>query len=251
MALLGSAAALALVPSVFAVPTDRQPVTAPAAADAAAEVTAGRTLYLAHCQTCHGPDGQGTANGPTLVGVGAASADFELRTGRMPFAGPTGAQPVRKPPAFDDAKIRALVAYVASLGPGPAIPSPVIDNAQISNGQRLFVENCAPCHGVTANGGAVGGGALAPPLDKATAVEVGEALLIGPGQMPVFSGLSETDRNAIISYVEYLHEAPNPGGFSIGGIGPVPEGYAAWVLGLALMMIVIILIARDWKGGTA
>jgi ubiquinol-cytochrome c reductase cytochrome c subunit len=250
MVLLGSAAALALVPGASAAPANRQPVAAPPAADSAAEVATGRALYLASCQTCHGSDGQGTTLGQSLVGVGAAAADFELRTGRMPYAGPTGSQAVRKPPAFDDASIRALVAYVASLGPGPAIPSPVVDAAQISNGQRLFVQNCAPCHGVTANGGAVGGGALAPPLDKATAVEVAEAMLIGPGQMPVFSGIAETDRNAIVSYVEYLRSAPNPGGFSIGGIGPVPEGYAAWLLGMALLVIIIVLIGRDWKGGT-
>jgi quinol---cytochrome-c reductase cytochrome c subunit len=249
MVLLGSAAALALVPSALAVPADRQPATS-AAADLAADTPTGRTLYLAHCQTCHGPDGQGTAAGPSLVGVGAASADFELRTGRMPFAGPTGSQPVRKPPAFDDASIHSLVAYVASLGSGPGIPSPVVDQAQISGGQRLFVENCAPCHGVTANGGAVGGGALAPPLDRATAVQVAEAMIIGPGQMPVFSGISDSDRNAIISYVEYLRAAPNPGGFSIGGIGPVPEGYAAWILGIALLVIIIVLIGRDWKGAS-
>ncbi len=248
MVLLGSAAALALVPSALAVPADRQPATPAIAADLASDAATGRALYLAHCQTCHGPDGQGTATAPTLVGVGAASADFELRTGRMPFAGPTGSQPVRKPPAFDDVSIQALVAYVASLGPGPAIPSPVLDPAQISNGQRLFVENCAPCHGVTANGGAVGGGALAPPLDKATAVQVAEAMIIGPGQMPVFSGIVDTDRNAIVSYVEYLRGAPNPGGFSIGGIGPVPEGYAAWILGLGLLVIIIVVIGRDWKG---
>jgi ubiquinol-cytochrome c reductase cytochrome c subunit len=249
MVLLGSAAALALVPSALAVPADRQPSSS-APADLAADAATGRALYLAHCQTCHGPDGRGTAAGPTLVGVGAASADFELRTGRMPFAGPTGSQPVRKPPAFEDASIQALVAYVASLGAGPAIPSPVVDGTQVSSGQRLFVENCAPCHGVTANGGAVGGGALAPPLDQATAVQVAEAMIIGPGQMPVFSGISDADRNAIVSYVEYLRGAPNPGGFSIGGIGPVPEGYAAWILGLALLVIIIVLIGRDWKGAS-
>ncbi len=250
MVLLGSAAALALVPSVFAVPAERQPETA-VMADPASDVAAGRALYLAHCQTCHGPDGGGTAIGPNLAGVGAAAADFELRTGRMPFAGPTGSQPVRKPPAFDDVSIKALVAYVASLAPGPAIPAPSIDAAQIPHGQRLFVENCAPCHGVTANGGAVGGGALAPPLDRATAVQVAEAMIIGPGQMPVFSGVSDTDRNAIVSYVEYLHSAPNPGGFSIGGIGPVPEGYAAWLVGIALLLVIMVLIARDWKGASS
>ncbi len=250
MVLLGSAAALSLVPMALAVPADRQPETA-ISVDPASDVAAGRTLFLAHCQTCHGPDGQGTSIGPSLVGVGAAAADFQLRTGRMPFAGPTGSQPVRKPPAFGDVSITALVAYVASLAPGPPIPSPIIDAAQISNGQRLFVENCAPCHGVTANGGAVGGGALAPPLDKATAVQIAEAMTIGPGQMPVFSGVSDTDRNAIVSYVEYLRSAPNPGGFSIGGIGPVPEGYAAWLLGIALLLVIMVLIGRDWKGASS
>ena len=61
--------------------------------------------------------------------------------------------------------------------------------------------------------------------------QVGEALLIGPGQMPVFPICRRQDVNAVATYVEYLQTAPDPGGFSIGGIGPVPEGFVAWVLG--------------------
>src|SRR5689334_21944781 len=97
---------------------------------------------------------------PSLIDVGAASADFELWTGRMPFSGAPGTQAVRKPPAFDDQTIRDLVAYVASMGIGPAIPVPRPDQAALPVGQQLFIANCAPCHGATARGGAVGGGAL-------------------------------------------------------------------------------------------
>lgn len=222
------------------------PATAPAISSADA-VSAGRALFLASCATCHGTDGGGTDKAPALIGVGAAAADFELRTGRMPFSGPSGSQAVRKPPAFDDTQIRDLVAYVASLGPGPAIPQPTVDQALLSQGEQLFIDNCAPCHGAAAKGGAVGGGWLAPPLDQATATQVAEALLIGPGQMPVFSDLTDTERNAIVTYVEYLRSAPNPGGFSIGGVGPVPEGFVGWLLGLGALLLIVVLIGHDWR----
>ena len=210
----------------------------------------GSTLFATSCATCHGAEGQGTQYGPTLQGVGAASADFQLRTGRMPFTEGAGAQARRKPPAFDEQQIQALVAYVASLGKGPQIPQVSIDQALVPEGQRTFVGNCAPCHGATANGGAVGGGALAPALDQATPVQVAEAMLIGPGQMPAFD-FDQRETYAIASYIDYLQNARHPGGFSIGGIGPVPEGFVAWVLGMALLFVIVVLIGRRWtaKGG--
>lgn len=212
---------------------------------AATDAAQGRALFVASCSSCHGADGTGTRNGPSLVGVGAAAADFQLRTGRMPMAQGPSSQATRKSPAFDDAQIRGLVAYVASLGPGPAIPAVSTDAALLSRGQKLFIDNCAPCHGAAANGGAVGGGALAPSLDRASAVEVGEAMLTGPGQMPVFSFVG-ADRNAIATYVAYLRTAPQPGGLSIGGIGAVPEGFVAWVLGMGALLIVAYFVGRRW-----
>jgi ubiquinol-cytochrome c reductase cytochrome c subunit len=249
LALVIAGALLAFATSALAAPV--VPAGSRTASDpprlAQGDVAAGRRAFAASCASCHGADGGGTPDGPSLVGVGAAAADFELRTGRMPFTGSPGTQAVRKPPAFDDATIEDLVAFVASLGQGPAIPSPTVDQATVSTGQKLFIGNCAPCHGATANGGAVGGGALAPPLYQANPVEVDEAMLIGPGQMPVFSGISAVNRNAIVSYVVFLQTAKQPGGFSIGGIGPVPEGFVAWILGLGLLMVIIVLIAHDWR----
>ena len=239
-------AVIVLAPSVLAVPAVA-PDRAPAQDKPFDPASAGRVMFEARCANCHGADGNGTSQGPSLLNVGAAAADFELRTGRMPFTGSPGTQATRKPPAFDEATIRDLVAFVASLGSGPAIPAPVVDLATVSAGQRLFVGNCAPCHGATANGGAVGGSAIAPPLDRATPVQVAEALLIGPGQMPFFSGFSEADRDAIVSYVSFLQQGRHPGGFSIGGIGPVPEGFVSWVLGLGLILVIVVLIAREWR----
>ncbi len=210
----------------------------------------GAALFARSCASCHGSEGQGTEFGPTLQGAGAASADFQLRTGRMPFTEGAGAQAKRKPAAFDDQQIEALVAYVASLGDGPQVPEVTVDQALVPEGQRTFIGNCAPCHGATGNGGAVGGGALAPALDQATPVQVAEAMITGPGQMPVF-GYDQHGLNAVASYVDYLQHAPHPGGFAIGGIGPVPEGFVAWVLGMALLFVIVVLIGRRWtaKGG--
>lgn len=227
---------------------DTQPVRgAPSDAQLAEQ---GAALFATSCASCHGANGQGTEFGPSLGGVGAAAADFQLRTGRMPLTeGPT-AQAKRKPPAFDDERIRQLVAYVASLGNGPPIPQVSVDESLVSRGQQLFVANCAPCHGATANGGAVGGGALAPALDLATPVQVAEAMISGPGQMPPFT-FGARDASAVATYVDYLQRSGSPGGFSIGGIGPVPEGFVGWVLGMGLMLLIVVLVGRSWtaKGG--
>lgn len=214
--------------------------------DGEGSAAAGRALYQANCATCHGPDGRGVDGWPAVDQAGAAAADFQLRTGRMPFTQQRGEQALRKPPAYDDAEIRDLVAYVASLGDGPAIPDVRVDDDLLQRGQLLFATNCAPCHGATGNGGAVGGGAIAWPLDQVTPRLVAEAMITGPGQMPVFD-LPDEDRDAVLTYVEYLRAAPSPGGFAIGGIGPVPEGLVAWLVGMGLLGLVVVLVGREWR----
>jgi len=205
----------------------------------------GAELFIVACATCHGRQGDGAASGPAIADAGAASADFQLRTGRMPLAQPPGEQPLRKPPAFEEQAIRDLVAFVASLGDGPAIPD-VKTDASLSRGMELFVANCAPCHGATAAGGAVGGGALAPALDRSPPRIVAESMIIGPGQMPIFD-LPAEDGNAVASYVEFLRTSDPLGGFSIGNIGPVPEGFVGWFVGMGLLAVLAYLVGRDWR----
>ena len=207
-------------------------------------VDRGAEIFLTACATCHGSQGEGAPDGPPIADAGEAAADFQLRTGRMPRAQPPGGQSLPKPPAFREQAIRDLVAYVGSLGDGPPIPD-VDPGGSLSTGMELFVANCAPCHGATGAGGAVGGGWLAPALDRASPRIVAEAMLTGPGQMPAFD-LPTADLSAVAAYVEYLRDAAQPGGLSIGNIGPVPEGFVAWFVGMGLLGLVAYLVGREW-----
>lgn len=249
LASLALAALTALLAGLAVAGTDPAPVREPVAAQFVDPDAMGADLYQQSCASCHGTDGAGTEYAPTLLGVGAASVDFQLSTGRMPFAGQPGQQARRKPVAFTPEQIDSLVEYVVSLGgepSGPPIPSVMLSDELLSRGQAIFAGNCAPCHGATGKGGAVGGGALAPSLDRSTPVQTVEAMLTGPGQMPVFA-LAEEDQDAVATYVDYLQRAPNPGGFSIGGIGPVPEGFVSWVVGMGGLLVVVILVGREWR----
>jgi ubiquinol-cytochrome c reductase cytochrome c subunit len=223
------------------------PLPASAAAATNRQVTGGDglALYAQSCATCHGPGGSGSVDGPPLIGVGAASADFMLRTGRMPLAAP-GAPMVRRDQVFTDAQIEALVAYVASLGAGPSIPDVQVTGADLSQGRDLFMTTCAACHGPGAGGDAVGGGYIAPPLLGVDPVTVGEAIRTGPGVMPVFGQgqVSDGDLNAIAAYLVYLREDAAPGGLTIGGSGPVVEGYVAWLVGMGILLLAARRIER-------
>lgn len=226
-----------------------------AAATASAGATAGtggaappdgQVLYLTGCAGCHGAAGEGTAQGPTLVGVGAAAADFMLRTGRMPLAAPTPQAP-SKPPAYDDAEIRALVDHVAGFGPGPAIPEVDLEQADLQLGGELYRANCAACHAASGVGGALSSGRDAPSLHQVAPTQVAEAVRIGPGQMPVFSEdtFDDHELDSIVRYVRYLGGPEAPGGAALGGAGPIAEGFVAVLGGLGALVLIARWITRE------
>jgi ubiquinol-cytochrome c reductase cytochrome c subunit len=207
----------------------------------AAVTEAGRALYTAQCASCHGQQGEGTGNGPTLVGAGAAGADFYLRTGRMPLSAP--GQPVtRHPQRLSEEQIAALVDVVAGFGPGPEIPQ-VLGGGDVGDGARLYLANCAACHGATGAGNAIGGGAIAANLGHASALDILEAIRIGPGAMPNFE-LSPEDEASIVAYVHDLQTRPDPGGLAIGGLGAVAEGFIAIAVGLVLLVLIAMFAGR-------
>jgi ubiquinol-cytochrome c reductase cytochrome c subunit len=207
----------------------------------------GVALYLESCAACHGPGGVGSPDGPPLIGVGAAAADFMLRTGRMPLAAP-GAPMVSRDPVFSDQQIRALVDYVAGLdgGGGPAIPDVQVNGADLARGRDLYISSCAACHGAGAGGDAVGGGFVAPSLLGVDPVLVGEAIRTGPGAMPIFGRgqISDEELGAIAAYLIYLQDDAAPGGQTFGGVGPVVEGYVAWIVGIGLLLLAVRRIER-------
>ncbi len=240
---LGLAAGLAIAAGlVIVLARVLDPPTAVGASPSAtvADVATGKNLYLQSCATCHGAQGQGGLNGPPIANAGAALADFVLRTGRMPLANPS--QPmVRQQPIFDQQQIDALVAYVASLGPGPAIPTVQTNGADLAAGQRLYAANCAACHGAGGSGGTVGN-AVAPSLDQADALTVAEAVLTGPIPMPRFV-FSQTELNNLAAYVLALRDLPHPGGLQIAEIGPVAEGFLAGFVGVVTLLAIARWIA--------
>lgn len=207
-------------------------------------VQRGRQLYGAGCAGCHGQQGGGTNRGPTLLGVGPANVDFQLSSGRMPLAEPVP-QPQRKPPAYSRPDIDALVAYVTSLAPGgPQIPR--LPAGDLQTGRQLYLTNCASCHGSSGVGAALPAGRVAPNVLGVPSTQVAEAVRVGPGLMPQFPATAIPDQQLadIVAYLEDLPSHEAHGGWPIGAVGPVTEGFVGWVLGLGLLLIVIRLLGR-------
>lgn len=196
------------------------------------QVEEGKRLYLEGCSSCHGLGAQGTDYGPSLIGVGAASVHFQVSTGRMPMAAP-GAQAPANKAIYNEEEVLNMSAYIASLAPGPAIPTSEqinYEEADIAMGGILFRINCAQCHQAAGSGGALTQGKYAPSLMEATPLEIYEAMLTGPQNMPIFSDetLPTEQKQEIISFIMELQGASSPGGLALGRIGPVAEGLFLW-----------------------
>lgn len=210
----------------------------------------GKKLYTVGCASCHGTDGEGTTDGPSLVGVGSAAVDFQVGTGRMPAQQP-GAQVPKKKNIYTQAEIDQLAAYVASLGAGPITPteqqySPT--GADVAKGGELFRTNCAQCHNFTGKGGALTNGKYAPTLEGVSAKHLYEAMQTGPQNMPSFPDgvMPEQEKRDIIAYVETMNDpkvASSPGGITLGGLGPVSEGLFAWAAGLGALIAAAVWVA--------
>lgn len=223
--------------------------TAVAAEDDPVAIAAGQQLYNNSCITCHGANLQGVqGRGPSLIGVGQAATYFQVSTGRMPAAD-NGAQMPRKEPFFNEEETNQLSAFVQTFGGGPQVPSGSLRNdAEIARGAELYRLNCASCHNFTGKGGALSQGKYAPALDEATDSQIYAAMLSGPENMPKFGDgqLTPDDKKAIISYVQNAKATVDPGGYGLGGFGPVSEGLFAFLVGMGLIVGVTL-----WMGARA
>lgn len=234
------------------------------------DIAAGAVLFQAHCESCHGYQGEGgvVKGAPALVSVGAAAADFYLTTGRMPLDAPNH-EALRHHPAFNSTQIRELDAYIAALPQitgkgtqGPTIPTPeplckgtpptTVESLSTNNpgcvtlaeGQQLYAINCAQCHQAAGSGGMLSKGNVVPSLHNANIVQAMEAPLIGPRPMPFFSELSNAQLSAIAHYVEYLRSPQDPGGAGISHFGPVAEGFVAILVGFVVLWFAARMIGN-------
>ncbi|HEY6396182.1 MAG TPA: c-type cytochrome [Solirubrobacteraceae bacterium] len=207
-------------------------------------IAQGYDLYQSSCSSCHGIGLGGIAGvAPSLRGVGPGPVDFYLSTGRMPLENPRE-EPQRAAPLFSRGQINALIAYVSSFG-GP--PAPVANPAagDLSVGFHQFTLHCAGCHQIVARGGLTLG-AFVPDLVQASPQQVAEAIRMGPYVMPHFDyhQIDQHKLDSIARYVLWTRQPDNAGGWSIGNIGPIPEGMVAWFLALAAMVLVARLIGE-------
>jgi ubiquinol-cytochrome c reductase cytochrome c subunit len=222
-------------------------------------VTAGRLLFAQTCSSCHGadangvgPNGQATI-GPNLQGVGTATVDFWVSTGRMPAADVKAVEAERKATRLTPTQALELAAYVNSLDPAvPAVPTPHLKGADLAAGADLFSLNCAACHTITGAGDALAFGTNAPSIQNrsVTAQQVAEAMRIGPANMPRFTGnLSDAQVRDVVAYVTtYIEHPASPGGAGLGGVGPVAEGFVALLIGVGGLVLICFWIGERSPG---
>ena len=210
-------------------------------------IPAGEALYQVNCAACHGVNADGVPPAgtpgafPNLLGLGPATYDFWIESGRMPAANPRATQAMRRQAKLSHLDALKIAAYLNSLQPAtPYIPIVNTAGADLSDGAALFALNCAACHTITGDGDALAYSTFAPSLRKITPTQVAEALRTGPANMPVFTGnLTDAQLRDVVAFVTHKIEHPqNPGGLGLGGLGPVAEGFVGLALGVGLLAIV-------------
>ena len=213
-----------------------------------AQIAEGKNIFLKGCSSCHGLNLEGSAIAPSLVGVGAASVDFQVGTGRMPV-GDLSQQIARKEPIYNEEQTAALAAYVASTSLGPEIPNESMLNYErdgnTAEGGTLFRTNCAMCHNFAGQGGALTQGKYAPSVMGVEPKHIYEAMITGPQAMPVFADktITPAEKLSIIKWIKAAENEPQLGGAALGRVGPVTEGLLVWTLGLGLLIGVAVWLA--------
>ena len=210
----------------------------------------GKKLFQANCATCHGLDLQGTADGPSLYGVGELAVEFQVATGRMPMA-MQGPQAPQKPVQFTagpdrrDGRLRADARL-------PARPSPTRRSSTARATSRAAPSSSASTArcATTSQRPAVRSPRASTHrrCTRRAPLHMYAAMVTGPQNMPVFNDMNLTteDKRDIISALLFLQENESPGGFSLGSLGPVSEGLFIWIFGIgALIAITVWITAKS------
>jgi ubiquinol-cytochrome c reductase cytochrome c subunit len=208
-------------------PKDLQPLTDPA------------RIFQRDCATCHGADGHGSEQGPSLEHDGPADIYYWVSTGRMPLHDP-GERVARRPPLYPPKVVDALAQYVPRLTGAHGTPLPKLQHGNVIDGLELFGLNCATCHAWSGSGSIVSTGKV-PSLIPDSPEQVAAAVRIGPGQMPAFgtAALDNQQLSDVVAWAVQLKHKNDAGGWDLFHRGPTTEGAAALIVGLGLMLLAI------------
>jgi len=128
----------------------------------------GQSAFKVNCSQCHGSGAQGTVGSPNLnddewIWGGTIEAIYATIAHGVRFTGDDNTRSGEMPAFGADeilnrAEILSIANYVVSISGGAA------DAAKVDDGAILFADNCAACHGESAQGEAELG---SPPLNNA------------------------------------------------------------------------------------
>ena len=92
---------------------------------------------------------------------------------------------------------------------------------------------------------------MPPSLHDATDAQIAEAVRIGPYVMPTFSqkAISDAQLDSIIRYVDYTKHPDDRGGWSLGHVGPIPEGLVTWFFGMTVLVAFCLVIGTRLRRG--
>lgn len=197
-------------------PASSPPLTRAAeGAQATKQIERGKELFAQNCASCHGPSGHGDGFlAPVLLcrPKNLASTRYSLELlSQVLWNGKRGtAMPSWRTLPQED--LSALSVFVQNLH---ALPAP--DEAlpgSLQRGGQVFVQNCAPCHGVNGDGKGTAAATLLPDPanfklkqpDVAYILQVLSDGIPGTGMPAWYQQISEPDRRALAGFVRSLFQ---------------------------------------------
>jgi mono/diheme cytochrome c family protein len=239
------------------------------------DITRGSQIYDANCAVCHGSEGQGRVgvnlsnDWPAIDPTAFTRAVIEQGVSGTPMT--PWSQQYGGP--LDEQEIEDVVAFVASLSGGrsdmaptatpfPVTPVPTVPGStgDPGQGQALFAQNCAMCHGEQGQGRT--GADLAQgfsSIDPQQYVRATVAQGIDNTAMPAWSQsnggpLTESEIDDISAFIITLPSQAQPTPAPAATPAPTDTGGETnWLVILLVLVVVVVvillIIAFSGRGG--
>lgn len=178
---------------------------AQAPAPAAGNVANGRAAFSkVGCETCHGPEGRGTAAAPSLVSSALPIKDFIAYVRQ-----PRGTMPPHPAQVVSDASLSDIYAYVhqKTAAPAAAQASASAPAGNVAAGAKLYGSiGCYQCHSNEGQGGTQGPRLGPNPVPFA---RFSSYIRHPTGEMPPYTATVLTDQGLADIYA-WLQARPQP-----------------------------------------